>query len=428
MSDKPIRVLLVEDEASDAYLVRMSLRQAQSASFDVTWVDSLAIAQQQLSDDCFDVVLLDLSLPDSEGLATIKKVRLVAGEIPIVILTGRNDTDFSLTALEAGATDYIIKGDFGFDGLARIIRYALLRVEMEAHNRLLVAALNAAANGIIITDKDAVIKWANPAFSRLTGFSLDEAIGHKPNELIQSGAQDTEFYHEMWGQLLAGNHWRGEIINKRKDGSLYHEELSIASVKNSRGDITHFIGIKEDISERKNLEETVKQLAFYDPLTQLPNRRLLDERLKHGIETSRRIGNKMAVLMLDLDKFKAVNDTLGHAAGDELLQQAAVRIKACLREVDTVARLGGDEFVVLMEDIEHPEHVARVANEIINTLKTPFKLIEKQFVTIGVSIGIAIYPSDGDNVEALLDNADTALYRAKDQGRGCFAYFFKAIM
>jgi diguanylate cyclase (GGDEF)-like protein len=178
-----------------------------------------------------------------------------------------------------------------------------------------------------------------------------------------------------------------------------------------------------DITERKSAEEEIKQLAFYDSLTKLPNRRLLQERLNHSIDVERREGKQLALLMLDLDRFKAVNDSLGHQAGDELLQQVAERITSRLRDVDMVARLGGDEFIVLLEDIPHPGDAARVAEKIINDLGRPFKLMQSDDVRIGVSIGISLYPQHGDNYEILLDYADTALYHAKENGRGCFAYF-----
>ena len=173
--------------------------------------------------------------------------------------------------------------------------------------------------------------------------------------------------------------------------------------------------------------ERIKQLAFYDPLTQLPNRRLMQERLKHGIDKARRDGNQLALLMLDLDRFKIVNDSLGHRMGDELLQQVAARMKAILRTVDTVARLGGDEFVVLLEDIAMPDYAALVGKKIVTSLSNPFQLGKNDDVRIGASIGISMFPQHGDNVEMLLDRADTALYRAKDQGRGCFAFFSESM-
>lgn len=190
-----------------------------------------------------------------------------------------------------------------------------------------------------------------------------------------------------------------------------------------RGTFTGYIGSAIDITERKVAEEQIKQLAFYDPLTQLPNRRLLQERLKHGINVEKREGKKVALLMLDLDRFKAVNDSLGHSAGDELLQQVATRITARLRDVDMVARLGGDEFIVLLEEISQAEDAARVANEIISTLSKPFCLTQCDNVQIGASIGISLYPQHGNNPESLIDHADAALYKAKEAGRGRFAYF-----
>ncbi|QFY43856.1 response regulator [Candidatus Methylospira mobilis] len=251
---EPIRVLLVEDEPGDAQLTQIALRQASLARFAVTWVGSISEAQQQLAVSRFDVLLLDLTLPDSEGLETVRAARQLAKAIPIIILTGRDDTDFALKALDAGATDYMVKGDFGHKGLTRSIHYALHRMEMEAHNRLLMNAISTAPSGIIITDRDAHIEWANPAFSRLTGYTMEEARGHRPAELVKSGEQDNAFYEAMWRRILAGQVWRGELINKRKDGSLYHQELIISPVREETGEIGHFVGITQDISERRRAE------------------------------------------------------------------------------------------------------------------------------------------------------------------------------
>jgi diguanylate cyclase (GGDEF)-like protein len=230
----------------------------------------------------------------------------------------------------------------------------------------------------------------------------------------------------MWDSINCTDAWQGEIWNRRKNGEVFPEWLIITAVKESEDrskPVNHYVASFSDITSRKAAEEEIKQLAFYDPLTQLPNRRLLQERLKHSIEVERRDGKQLALLMLDLDRFKAVNDSLGHLAGDELLQQVAIRISARLRDVDMVARLGGDEFVVLLEDIAHAEDAARVASEIILVLSKPFQLAQSSDVQIGVSIGISLYPEHGANYETLMDHADAALYQAKDQGRGCYAYF-----
>lgn len=224
---------------------------------------------------------------------------------------------------------------------------------------------------------------------------------------------------EQFQRLLA-NEINGYSLEKRfisRTGKIIPTNLVVRCVRKSTGEVDYVMAMVEDITERKATEEHINNLAFYDPLTQLPNRRLLYDRLKHGIKTNHRSQHFMAVLLLDLDKFKAVNDNLGHAAGDELLQQVASRIKANMRESDTVARLGGDEFVVLLENVQHDDNVAHIANTIIHTLHQPFTLLQDYTVYIGVSIGISIYPQHGDTVEALIDHADAALYHAKDQGR-----------
>ena len=412
-----IRVLLVEDEAGDAHLVKMKLKQTQSGHFDVIWAQSLLEAQQCLADSRFDVILLDLSLPDSEGLATVYSARAMAMNIPIVVLSGRGDTDFALTVLEAGAVDYMVKGDFGYDGLGRVIRYALLRTEMETRNNLLIAALEAAANGIVITDKDATVIWANSAFSRLTGYSPEEVVGHKPNELIKSGLQNKAFYQDMWANLLLGEHWRGELVNRRKNGSLYHEELNIAPVKNSAGEITHFIGIKEDISERKEMEAQLQKLASIDPLTGLFNRRVFLERLElERAKVARLRRYSTVLLMLDLDYFKRVNDTFGHATGDAVLKAFAEIASNNSRAIDVPARLGGEEFAILLAGASKRDALTmaerlrqQVAAIVIDHEAGPVK--------ITVSIGAAVLLADDTNGEAVLHRADAALYEAKDRGR-----------
>jgi len=280
-------------------------------------------------------------------------------------------------------------------------------------------------DAMLVTDANNVILKVNQAFTRITGYSAEEVIGKTPN-LLSSGQHDKTFYSSMWESINRTDAWQGEIWNRRKNGEMFPEWLIITAVKEpdeKNEHVNNYVASFSDITSRKAAEEEIKQLAFYDPLTQLPNRRLLQERLKHSIDVERRDGKRLALLMLDLDRFKAVNDSLGHLAGDELLQQVAVRISARLRDVDMVARLGGDEFVVLLEDIAHAEDAARVAAEIIFVLGKPFQLTQSNDVQIGASIGISLYPEHGASYEMLMDHADAALYQAKDQGRGCYAYF-----
>ncbi len=417
-----IRVLLVEDEEGDAYLVKSALKLADKINFEITWVESLALAKKALASIHFDVILLDLSLPDSDGLQTVEIAQHVAMDIPIIILTGHADTDFALTALKAGVCDYMVKGDFGFNGLVRTIRYSLLRVEMETHNKLLVSALNAAGNAIIITDKDTNIKWVNPAFSRLSGYSLEEAIGHKPCELVKSGVQNVQFYSAMWKRLLAGKHFRGELINKRKNGELYHEELNIAPVKNSRGEITNFIGIKENISKRKATEQMLHKLASTDSLTGLFNRRVFLERLTQESERISRLGGVAALLMLDLDFFKRINDTYGHSVGDEVLKRFADVLQKNSRTIDVPARLGGEEFAVLLTSTGRDD--AMIVAERLRKQVSEIEIDHpKGVVRLTVSIGAAALFVGDSNGQIIFNRADSAMYAAKESGRNKTCWF-----
>jgi diguanylate cyclase (GGDEF)-like protein/PAS domain S-box-containing protein len=317
----------------------------------------------------------------------------------------------------------MVKGDFGYDGLARVIRYALLRTEMEARNNLLIAALEAAANGIVITDKDATVIWANSAFGRLTGYSPEEAVGNKPNKLVKSGLQDKAFYEDMWADLLVGQHWRGELINKRKNGSLYHEELSIAPVKNRAGEITHFIGIKEDITARKEMEAQLQKLASTDPLTELANRRVFLELLEQERAKVARLPHySAALLMMDLDFFKRINDSYGHATGDTVLKVFADIARNSSRAIDVPARLGGEEFAILLSGADKNDAMVmaerlreKVAEAVIDHEAGP--------VNITVSIGATVLSAGDINGEAVLHRADVALYEAKDRGRNQTCWF-----
>lgn len=280
--------------------------------------------------------------------------------------------------------------------------------------------------GMFITNTDRVILKVNKAFTKITGYSASEAVGQTPR-LLYSGRHDEVFYRILWQSIENTGVWQGEIWNRRKEGEIYPQWLTITAVKASHHNkVTHYVATVVDMTERKATEEKIKQLAFYDVLTNLPNRRSLYERMKYSINLANRDHKQMAVLMMDLDRFKPVNDNLGHKAGDQLLQQVAERVKGRLRDVDMVARLGGDEFVMLLDEISHHEDVARIANDIINTLSQPFVLQDNK-VQIGASIGISLYPQHGNIPETLIDNADAALYLAKKQGRGRYAYYSKAL-
>lgn len=304
------------------------------------------------------------------------------------------------------------------------VNLAALAIEHAYADSELRIAANAfeVQEGITVTDANTVILKINKAFTEITGYSAEEAIGQKPS-ILKSFKQDDAFYKAMWQDINETGDWQGEIWNRRKNGEVYPEWLKIIAVKDDEQTVTHYVASFTDITLRKQAEERIKQLAYYDPLTNLPNRRHLQDRIEQSIARSTRNLSQFAVLMLDLDRFKAVNDTLGHLAGDELLKQVAQCILAKLRETDVIARLGGDEFMVLLENFEHIEDVGRIAEKLVQALSVPFELEQSNDVRIGTSIGICVYPEHGNSVEQLMDHADMALYLAKDNGRGCFAYF-----
>ncbi len=279
----------------------------------------------------------------------------------------------------------------------------------------------ASHHAMLVTTLEGTIVAVNPAFTLLTGYTREEALGRNPR-MLQSGRHDADFYQQLWGRLLATGHWYGDVWDRRKDGSIYPKYLSISVVRNAAGEATHYAGIFYDISERKTVEERLDQLAHYDALTALPNRSLLIDRLEQAMERAQRQACHVGLLYIDLDHFKQVNDTLGHAAGDALLKEVARRMKSCVRAVDTAARLGGDEFVVLVPDIAGRDDLDAVARKLLGVLAPTF-LIEGQSVSARASIGISVYPDDSHDVQELLRHADAAMYQVKQGGRGAYRFF-----
>jgi diguanylate cyclase (GGDEF)-like protein/PAS domain S-box-containing protein len=271
------------------------------------------------------------------------------------------------------------------------------------------------SEAMVISDHENRILSVNKAFTVLTGYSREEALGNNPR-ILQSGKHDAAFYKAMWQCILKEGHWRGDIWDRRKDGSCYPKFLAITAVRNSAGAITNFSAIFYDVSERKQLEEKLENLAHYDALTGLPNRMLLQDRLEQVIAFSERQGQHFALLFIDLDGFKPVNDNFGHAFGDELLKQVSQRLNKALRGMDTVARLGGDEFVVILTDIRSGESAVLVAESIVADLSAPYE-IAGESVVISASIGVSIYPKDEMLPKDLLRAADEAMYQAKREGK-----------
>ncbi len=279
--------------------------------------------------------------------------------------------------------------------------------------------------GVVIADFDTRIVTVNPAFCRASGYSTKELIGQTPS-LLKSNRHKPAFFKKMWSSLSQYGFWQGEVTNQKKNGEHIAEWVTISALKNNRGKITHYMGVFTDLTKKKRAEETIRTMANFDPLTGLPNRSLFRDRLQQSISQMKRQGKLLAVLFLDLDRVKLINDTLGHHIGDLLLKAVAERLTYCLREGDTVARLGGDEFMLLLPGIEHVTDVTHLTQKILEDLKPSFR-IDGHDLYITASIGISVFPFDGVDVETLSKNADTAMYRAKRQGRNSYQIFTPAM-
>ncbi|MFZ1830156.1 MAG: EAL domain-containing protein [Candidatus Competibacteraceae bacterium] len=295
------------------------------------------------------------------------------------------------------------------------------RKRAEERLRQMARVFESTLEGVIITDVEERITMINRAFTMITGYSEAEALGQTPR-LLKSERQDVDFYAAMWTSIQATGHWQGELWNRRKNGEVYPEWLTISAVEDEQGRVTHYVSVFSDISSLKQSQEKLNFLAHHDLLTGLPNRLLFNIRLEHSIERARRYRKLLAVLFFDLDHFKNVNDTLGHAAGDELLRWMAQHLATLTRAEDTVARMGGDEFTMLIEAVEEPNDAATVAGKLLDLFNQPLQLRQHEFF-ISASIGISLYPSDGTSADALIKNADAAMYQAKAQGRNNYQFY-----
>jgi len=282
------------------------------------------------------------------------------------------------------------------------------------------AVFTSAREGVVITDTTPQIIAVNRAFTDITGYEEHEVLGRNPS-MVSSGRQSREFYQSMWEALLREGHWQGEVWNRRKSGEVFPQWHSISAVHDEKGKLTNYVAVFSDISQLKESEAQLERLAHYDPLTGLPNRILVQSHLKSAIERARRLGSQVAVLFIDLDGFKRVNDSLGHGVGDELLLQIAQRLRVRIRAEDMLARLGGDEFLLVLEGIQHAEDAALVAQDLIDLLQQPFRF-DGHELFVGASIGISLFPSDGQDVAELIRCADVAMYLSKESGRNTYNF------
>lgn len=340
----------------------------------------------------------------------LKKLQSTMGSVQV---SGSME-QFVPIELEAGRQDEIGEITGSFNKMAETIS------ESEKSMRLAASIYQSNSDAILVTDEHNLIVDVNPAFTRISGHTREEVLGKDP-KVMQSGRHDKDFYRQMWETLLDKGQWQGEIWDRHKDGGAYIKAMNIVVLKHDDGSVYRYVAQFSDITEKKEKDELIQWQANYDPLTNLPNRRLFHDRLGQAIKMAHRTNFPVALLYIDLDHFKEINDTLGHATGDALLMEAAQRISGCVREADTVSRLGGDEFTVILPEIGDSIQASRIAQKIVDELARPFFFVnDENGYHISASIGLAIYPSDATTQETLLRYADNAMYAAKSKGRSCF--------
>lgn len=311
------------------------------------------------------------------------------------------------------------------ESAANLVGIAIERIHAEEELHLASSIYSNSAEAVLVTDADNRIVALNPAFIRITGYTLEDIRGKDP-ALLRSGRHGADFFQAMWKEITHRGFWQGEIWNRRKDGETFPEWLTINAIRNEEGHIQRYVAMGSDITNKVHSDELIWRQANYDFLTNLPNRFMFQDRLEHEIRKSRRQNSLLALLFIDLDHFKDVNDTLGHPVGDQLLVKAAERINGCVRESDTVARMGGDEFTVILPGLEETIDAAKVAEQIISVLAEPYS-INDQAIYAAASIGITFCPDDASNVDQLISNADQAMYASKASGRNCISYFTRSL-
>lgn len=422
----PLKLLVVEDSEDDAELL---VAEIVRGGFKPQWlrVDTLADMARALADCDWDVIVSDYHIRTITAAQALDTLHGSGKDIPFIIVSGIVRADQVVSLLKNGAHDFLNK-----DSLARLVpaierelREAEQRVQRrlaEERVRLFSLAIEQSPVSVIITDRNGIISYVNPRFCENTGYDAEAAAGRRLDFTCIADGDDDPVLRSLWETLGAGQEWRGELCNQRSDGQIFWEIATVSPLTAEGGAITHFVAVKEDITVRRGYEERLLRQAHYDALTGLPNRMLMHERLEQALATARDRGGMVAMLYLDLDRFKTVNDALGHTIGDNLLQEAASRLGGCVRDTDTLSRLGGDEFVIILPAVSDRAAVQKVAERIIDAFATPFHLGgQNHYVT--TSIGITLYPTDADDLPTLVHNADLAMYKAKERGRNGFRFF-----
>jgi diguanylate cyclase (GGDEF)-like protein/PAS domain S-box-containing protein len=431
-------VLLVEDNPGDARLLREMFNEQGSQETKFTCVGSMSEAEKHLADHPVDVILLDLGLPDVQGLGAIRRAHAAAPRVPLVVLTGLDDESLAAQAIQEGAQDYLIKSQldtYGTTrGLLRALRYAIERKVMEdalfVEKERAQATLKCIGDAVACTDISGNLTFLNLVAEKMTGWPWQEAAGRPMAEVFRiidatnreiiSNPMDMAVRYDQIGHLPANS------VLIRRDGFEIPIEDSVSPIHNRDGQATGAVIVFRDVSRARTMAMQMAHSAEHDFLTGLPNRMLMNDRIGQSIAFARRHTKKVAVLFLDLDGFKHINDSLGHPTGDRLLQSIATRLVDCVRGSDTVSRQGGDEFVVLLSEVERAEDAAITAGRMLQAVAEAHS-IDQHDLHITASIGVTVYPDDGSDAETLLKNADTAMYQAKESGRHGYQFFKPAM-
>jgi diguanylate cyclase (GGDEF)-like protein/PAS domain S-box-containing protein len=435
MTAKSMKILLlVEDNPGDARLLREMLIENGSNQTELTHVEYMREAEKYLAEHVVDIILLDLGLPDANGLQAIRRAHAAAPRVPLVVLTGLDDESLAAQALKEGAQDYLIKGKIETRGLLRSLRYAIERKAMEealfVEKERAQVTLNCIGDAVACTDSSGDISFLNLVAEKMTGWTLQEATGRPMSEVFQildaASRKTTPNPMEMAVGQDRAVHLPSNCILVRRDGFEIPIEDSVAPIHDREGRATGAVIVFRDVSAARAMALQITHSAEHDFLTGLPNRMLFNDRVSQAISLAPRHLKKIAVLFLDLDGFKHINDSLGHPTGDQLLRSIAKRLVSCVRVSDTVSRQGGDEFVVLLSEVEQSEDAAITARRMLQTVAEAHT-IDQHDLHVTTSIGVSVYPDDGEDAETLIKNADTAMYQAKENGRQGYQFFKPAM-
>jgi diguanylate cyclase (GGDEF)-like protein/PAS domain S-box-containing protein len=438
MTKKPIEtVLLVEDNPGDARLLREMFNEHDPHKIELTHVECMSEAEKHLAEHAVDIILLDLGLPDAQGVEAVRRARSAAPRVPLVVLTGLDDESLAAQAMQEGAQDYLVKGQIVSSssqietrGLLRALRYAIERKIMEealfAEKERAQVTLNSIGDAVICTDVSGNTTFLNVVAEKITGRSRQETAGLPMAEIFRvlDAASRKTIPNPMQSAIGQNRTVRlpSNGILVRRDGFEIPIEGCVSPIHNRQGQAAGTVIVFRDVSAARAMALQVAHSAEHDFLTGLPNRLLLNDRIGQAIALARRHTRQVAVLFLDLDGFKYINDSLGHPVGDKLLQSIAKRLVDCVRGSDTVSRQGGDEFVVLLSEMQHSEDAAVAARRILEAVSEAHS-IDKHDLHVTTSIGVSVYPSDGLDAETLIKNADTAMYQAKENGRQSYKFF-----